>query len=125
MVIPRFTDVLCMVGIALCSFCAQLLISRGFQLSRAAPASAVNYLQVILGSVWGFLFFDESIGMVSVLGVILIFGGVLLISSERPASGGGRDGGDDEELLLLPTQSAVRVERAPTLPAKLAAPLTR
>ena len=125
MVMPRFTDVLCMVGIALCSFCAQLLISRGFQLSRAAPASAVNYLQVILGSVWGFLFFDESIGMVSVLGVILIFGGVLLISSERPASGGGRDGGDDEELLLLPTQSAVRVERAPTLPAKLAAPLTR
>lgn len=46
-VVPRLVpDALCMVLIAPCSFVAQLLISRGFQLSRAAVAAAVNYLQV-------------------------------------------------------------------------------
>ena len=116
-VVPRvYPDFLCMVGIALASFSAQLLISRGFQLSRAAVAAAVNYLQVFFGAIWGYVFFDESIGVVSVLGILFIFGGVLLISSGKTTD----DGREEDELLLLPTQSAVRVERAEP-PPKMAA----
>lgn len=91
-VVPRiYPDLLCMVGIAFASFAAQLLISRGFQLSRAAVAAAVNYLQVLFGAVWGYLFFAESIGVVSVLGILLIFGGVLLISSSAGRPDDGRE----------------------------------
>jgi drug/metabolite transporter (DMT)-like permease len=120
-VVPSLNpDFLCMVGIAVASFCAQLLISRGFQLSRAAVAAAVNYLQVIFGAVWGYVFFGESISVVSVLGILLIFGGVLLISAGKTTDNGGDD---REELLLLPTQSAVRVERQQP-PPKMAQRLT-
>ena len=41
-----FISSVSMLGIALCSFAAQLLLNRGFQIELAAKASAVNYTQV-------------------------------------------------------------------------------
>ena len=86
-----------MVLIAPCSFLAQLLISRGFQLSTAAVGAAVNYLQVFFGALFGFFFYSEPLSMISVVGIFLIFGGVLLISMEKQAEQARTVRRDDEE----------------------------
>jgi drug/metabolite transporter (DMT)-like permease len=52
-VVPGLVDTVYMVSIASCSFLAQLLISRGFQLTSVAVGSAVNYVQVVFGAVFG------------------------------------------------------------------------
>ena len=52
-VVPGLVDTAYMVSIASCSFLAQLLISRGFQLTSVAVGSAVNYAQVVFGAVFG------------------------------------------------------------------------
>jgi drug/metabolite transporter (DMT)-like permease len=110
-VIPKlFPDFLCMALIAPCSFLAQLLISRGFQLERAAVGAAVNYLQVFFGALFGLIFYDEPLDILGILGIFLIFVGVLAISLDKKDDGAMTTQHDDrggEAELLLPAQGVV------------------
>lgn len=78
-VLPSGFEWWCFIGIACCSFLANLLISRGLQLESAALGSAVNYLQVILASLIGLVFFGEPLTMLTILGTILIALGVVAL----------------------------------------------
>jgi hypothetical protein len=86
-VIPSGLACLCLLGVAACSFSAQLLLSRGFQLELAARASAFNYTQVIWANILGVLCFHEPLTIPTVLGAALIGAGVLTVSADkRPAA---------------------------------------
>lgn len=50
-VLPRLPAAACLLGVTACSFAAQLLLSRGFQLETATKASAANFTQVLCE--WG------------------------------------------------------------------------
>jgi multidrug transporter EmrE-like cation transporter len=47
------------------------------KLSVAYPLTSLNYVGILLGS---YYFFDEEITFIRIIGVILIFGGVLLVA---------------------------------------------
>lgn len=86
-VVPSGSACLCLLGVAACSFSAQLLLNRGFQLELAARASAFNYTQVIWANVLGVLCFHEPLTLPTVLGAVLIGAGVLTVSADkRPAA---------------------------------------
>ena len=85
-IMPSVIDWTCMILIAPCSFFAQLLISRGFQIEKAALGSAVNYLQVFFGAVLGLLLFGEPISFLALLGILLIFAGVLALATSSKGS---------------------------------------
>ena len=101
LVAPNLTDWICMLLIAPCSFLAQILISRGFQLEKAAVGAAVNYLQVFFGALFGVIFFNEPLSWIAILGVILIFGGVLAIAKSDDESKETDDVDDYEKESLL------------------------
>lgn len=84
-VIPQGYEWLCFVGIAVCSFSANLLISRGLQLESAALGSAINYSQVVYANMIGIIFFHEPPSILGVAGAIFIALGVvaLAISTQR------------------------------------------
>lgn len=103
LVAPTPTDWICMLFIAPCSFLAQILISRGFQLEKAATGAAVNYLQVFFGAFFGWVFFNEPLTWLSILGVVLIFGGVLAIAQ----SDNNSTLDHEKQSLLEPEQSSV------------------
>ena len=85
--IPSGRACLCLLGVAACSFSAQLLLNRGFQLELAARASAFNYTQVIWANILGVLCFHEPLTLPTVLGAALIGAGVLTVSADkRPAA---------------------------------------
>lgn len=81
----------CFVGIACCSFTANLLISRGLQLESAALGSAVNYSQVVYAHIIGAVFFDEPLRFLSMIGAGLIALGVVAL-----ALGSTKKNSDDE-----------------------------
>jgi len=93
--VPTATDWVCMVVIAMCSFLAQLMISRGLQLEKAALGSAVNYLQVLFAAVLGYFLYGEPVSMLNFVGAILIFAGVLALSIRK--SPPLEDGATEEE----------------------------
>jgi len=84
-VIPEGYEWLCFLGIAVCSFSANLLISRGLQLESAALGSAINYSQVVYANIVGIIFFHEPPSIMGIIGAILILLGVvaLAISTQR------------------------------------------
>lgn len=100
LVAPNLIDWTCMLSIAPCSFLAQILISRGFQLEKAAIGAAVNYLQVFFGAFFGFIFFSEPLSWLSLVGVILIFGGVLAIAKSDDFTTEKPDDDQEKQLLL-------------------------
>lgn len=106
LVAPNLIDWVCMLSIAPCSFLAQILISRGFQLEKAATGAAVNYLQVFFGALFGWIFFKEPLTWLSIFGVILIFGGVLAIAKSDDTS---KETDDHEKQSLLDSEQSVEL----------------
>jgi drug/metabolite transporter (DMT)-like permease len=81
-------DVALLVGVAIGSFFGQLSLTRGFQLLPAGRASAINLLQVLFSTAWGWLAFGDVPTAVGFAGGVLIVAGALL-----SGGGGGRGGG--------------------------------
>ena len=115
-IMPSVVDWTCMILIAPCSFFAQLLISRGFQIEKAALGSAVNYLQVFFGAVLGLLLFGEPISLLALFGILLIFAGVLALATsskrgenEHPHTGHGDSQSDKESQALLNKATEIRL----------------
>jgi uncharacterized membrane protein len=73
-------DCLLLLGIAASSFCAQLLMTRSFQLIPAAKAAAVSFMGVLYSHILGWFVFHEHLTTSALLGGVLIFIGVLLVT---------------------------------------------
>jgi drug/metabolite transporter (DMT)-like permease len=109
LVAPNLIDWICMLSIAPCSFLAQILISRGFQLEKAAVGAAVNYLQVFFGALFGWIFFKEPLTLLSIFGVVLIFGGVLAIAKKSDDTSSEETDDYEKQSLLDPEKSAMEM----------------
>ncbi|GBF88988.1 hypothetical protein Rsub_01487 [Raphidocelis subcapitata] len=77
--LPTGRDAGLLVAVAVTSFSAQLLLTRGLQRSAAARVSAVSFSQVIYAYLLSAVVFHDSIGIVSVAGVALTLVGVALV----------------------------------------------
>ena len=61
----------------------QVFMTRGLFRERAGRATVVGYLQLAFATLWGLLFFSEIPGWSSLLGSVLIIGGVLYLRTPR------------------------------------------
>lgn len=61
----------------------QIFLTKGLHREKAGPAMSMSYVQVVFAAVWGFLFFRDVPNSLSVLGAVLILGGMLLASRTR------------------------------------------
>jgi drug/metabolite transporter (DMT)-like permease len=84
-------DATLMAGVAAASFFGQLTLTRGFQLLPAGRASAINLLQVLFSTLWGWLAFGDVPTGVGFCGGVLIVAGALLCGGG--GGGGGGSGG--------------------------------
>ena len=74
-------QLICLISAAsLSSFLGQIIQSRAYQLDKAARVSATNYLQIVIGFVWDFLFFKTDLRWTDVLGSAIIISFLAMIS---------------------------------------------
>lgn len=66
---------------------AQVLMTRGLHLERAARAMGISYTQIVFAFVWGILFFGESPTWVSIGGAAIIMScsAIIMRSKSAPA----------------------------------------
>lgn len=78
-VVPIPRDAGLLVGVAATSFTAQILMTRGLQLTPAAKAAAMGFTQVVYGHTLGLLLLGERFTAMRCIGTTLILLGVLLV----------------------------------------------
>lgn len=79
-VAPIPGDVALMLGVAVTSFAAQLLMTRGFQTTAAAIATAMSFTSVLYSYVLGALFFGEQMSLMGGAGTLFILTGVFMVT---------------------------------------------
>lgn len=80
---PTATEWLAMIGVGLTAQGAQIFLTLGLQHERAGRAMAVGYLQIVLASVWGLIFFAEFPDPLGLLGIALILAGTFVVARRR------------------------------------------
>lgn len=80
---PTPREWLLLVGIGVTTQIAQVYLTRGLHAERAARATSVSYLQIVLAAIWGALFFGEIPDAWVVAGAVLVCCGILLVSTDR------------------------------------------
>ncbi|MCK5126437.1 MAG: DMT family transporter [candidate division Zixibacteria bacterium] len=80
---PTLEEWLIMIGIGLAVTIAQIFMTKGYQLEKAANVSNFNYLGTIYALAFGYFFFDEMFGLLTFAGIGLIIFGVLMSSRFR------------------------------------------
>lgn len=78
--VPSILDWVCLTGIAVSSFLANILLNRGFQLNKAAIASSVNYTQVVYTHLIGAFAFGEQVTWLGAAGTGLIAVGIICVA---------------------------------------------
>ena len=82
---PTPREWLLLAGVGLTTQIAQVYLTRGLHAERAARATSVSYLQIVLAAVWGLLLFGEIPDIWVVAGALLVCGGILLVTTDRRA----------------------------------------
>ncbi|SEF79372.1 DMT family transporter [Marinobacterium lutimaris] len=83
-VTPSPEALLWLLGLGAASTLAQLSLSRAYTLVPAAQLGPFTYSSVVLAAAVGWLLWDESIALLTIFGMLLVFaGGVLTLN--RPA----------------------------------------
>jgi drug/metabolite transporter (DMT)-like permease len=81
-VTPNLTEICWIIGIGLFTQLGQTFLTIGLKNLPASQASAINYLQVLFGSIWGFVFFSEIININFLLGASFVLLGTLISTSK-------------------------------------------
>ena len=82
-VIPQGIEWLWLVGIGVFTQLGQVFITTGLQILPAGQASSINYTQVLFATLWGILFFSESLNPFIVAGGLCVFGATLITLSPK------------------------------------------
>lgn len=77
---PSLMDNVYLVIVAVTSFLAQLLMTRGFQLTSAAIASAILFSQVMYSYIFGMCIFGDPLTLHGVLGGLMVAVGIFLVA---------------------------------------------
>lgn len=77
---PNNNEMILLLAIGLVSLLAQALMTRAYGSANAVMVSFVMYLGVFFNAMWGYLFFDEIMHVLSIIGGILIIGGSMYLT---------------------------------------------
>ena len=81
-VTPNWNELFWIIGIGLFTQLGQTFLTIGLKILRASEASTINYLQVLFGSIWGILFFNEIININFLLGASLVLLGTIISTTK-------------------------------------------
>ena len=90
--LPRLalSEVLAITGVGICAGVGQTGMTRAYQAARAAYIGAFSYATVLVGGIYGWLLFHQTLVWGDALGAALIVGsGALLVSSAPNAKSSG------------------------------------
>ncbi len=81
-VTPNIHELIWIFGIGLFTQLGQTFLTIGLKNLSASEASTINYLQVLFGSIWGILFFNELININFLLGAFLVLLGTIISTTK-------------------------------------------
>ena len=81
-VTPNMTEICWIIGIGIFTQLGQTFLTIGLKNLPASQASAINYLQVLFGSIWGILFFSEIININFLLGASFVLLGTIISTTK-------------------------------------------
>ena len=82
-VTPNINDLTWIIGIGIFTQAGQTFLTIGLKELPTSKAATINYLQVIFGSVWGILFFNELINFNFIIGAVLVLLGTIISTSKK------------------------------------------
>ena len=82
-VTPNINDLTWIIGIGIFTQAGQTFLTIGLKKLPTSKAATINYLQVIFGSVWGILFFNELINFNFIIGAVLVLLGTIISTSKK------------------------------------------
>ena len=80
---PNLKDWIILILIGLATTVAQIFMTRGYQMEKAANVSNFNYLGTVYAIFLGYFIFSETIGVLGFVGIFLILFGVIMGSRFR------------------------------------------
>lgn len=81
---PNLIQSMYLILVAITSTLAQLLLSRGYALAPAGQMGPYTYASVAFAAFFGWLFWDEVLDMLTMLGIgLIVFAGALSINADR------------------------------------------
>lgn len=84
---PTPLEWLMLLGIGILTQIAQVFLTSGLHKEQAGRATSVSYLQILFAAAWGFLFFSEIPDVLTVVGALLVVGGIGLVARGRMPAG--------------------------------------
>ena len=82
-VTPNINDLIWIIGIGMFTQAGQTFLTIGLKKLPTSEAARINYLQVLFGSLWGILFFNELININFIFGAILVLLGTIISTSKK------------------------------------------
>ncbi|MDC3160659.1 DMT family transporter [Prochlorococcus sp. AH-716-G04] len=82
-VTPNINDLLWIIGIGIFTQAGQTFLTIGLKKLPTSEAARINYLQVLFGSLWGILFFNELMNINFVVGAVLVLLGTIISTSKK------------------------------------------
>ena len=82
-VTPNINDLIWIIGIGIFTQAGQTFLTIGLKKLPTSEAARINYLQVLFGSLWGILFFNELININFIFGAILVLLGTIISTSKK------------------------------------------
>ncbi len=82
-VTPNINDLIWIIGIGIFTQAGQTFLTIGLKKLPTPEAARINYLQVLFGSLWGILFFNELININFIVGSVLVLLGTIISTSKK------------------------------------------
>ena len=82
-VTPNMNDLIWIIGIGMFTQAGQTFLTIGLKKLQTSEAARINYLQVLFGSLWGIMFFNELININFIVGAVLVLLGTIISTSKK------------------------------------------
>ncbi len=82
-VTPNMNDLIWIIGIGMFTQAGQTFLTIGLKKLQTSEAARINYLQVLFGSLWGILFFNELININFIVGAVFVLLGTIISTSKK------------------------------------------
>ena len=82
-VTPNWIELIWIICIGLFTQLGQTFLTLGLKSLPASKASCINYLQVFFGSLWGIIFFSETININFLIGALFVLLGTIISTTKK------------------------------------------
>ena len=83
-VMPSGLDWLWLIGVGVLTQLGQIWVTRGLSCLPAARATSLNYVQVVFAATWGWIWFHETVNVLTLAGAALVLmASCISISAKR------------------------------------------